>query len=107
MAKTRSKHQKDLYSVYKTSQKWAVNRKKKLLKAQKAAPNNEQIATALKVISYRRKTPKSPHWSHQAKRQVALAKTFNVPVGFVPTKVIEARMFQLSARVKGMDTWNS
>lgn len=57
MAKTRSKHQKDLYSAYKSQNRFSANRKRKLLKLQKEQPNNEQIVTALANIKYRRKTP--------------------------------------------------
>lgn len=98
MAKSRSKHQKDLYAVYKSSKKMEVNRKRKLTKLLKEFPNNEQIAKALLTIGYRRKTPKTSHWSHTAKNFVKLAKTFKVPIGFVATKTNEKAMFKLMAR---------
>lgn len=96
MAKTRSKHQKDLYAVYKTSKKMEVNRKRKLTKLLKAFPANTQIKDALANISYRRKTPKTSQWSHTAKAFVKLAKT-STP-GLAMDKISEKKMFMLGAR---------
>lgn len=75
-----------------------VNRKRKLTKLLKEFPNNKQIADALLTIGYRRKTPKTSHWSHTAKNFVKLAKTFKAPEGFVVIKTNEKAMFKLAAR---------
>lgn len=96
MAKTRSKHQKDLYAVYKTSKKMEVNRKRKLTRLLKAFPANKQLVDALANISYRRKTPKTSQWSHSAKAFVKLAKTFTP--GLILEKVSEKKMFALGTR---------
>ncbi len=110
MAKTRSKHQKDLYAVYKTSKKMEVNRKRKLTRALKAAPNNKQIVAALLTIGYRRKTPKTSQWSHSAKAAVKLAKTFRPLFGQVTQKISEKKMFSLGTRAtdgSGNPVWSS
>lgn len=110
MAKTRSKHQKDLYASYKASNRQAVNRKRKLTKLLKEFPNNEQIAAALKNISYRRRTPKTSVWSHTSKAWAQTKKLFKAPADFQATKVVESKMFQLRARAKddqGNYVWNT
>jgi hypothetical protein len=87
-----------------------VNRKKKLTKALKAAPNNKQIADALLVIGYRRKTPKTSVWSHQAKAYVKLAKTFTKGAGALLAKQSEKKMFMLGTRAsdgQGNFVWTS
>lgn len=63
-------------SNYKNSKRWESNRKRKLLKAQKAQPNNLQIAEALKNIKYRRKTPTTKFWSLTRRRIAELFKLF-------------------------------
>lgn len=73
MAKSRSKHQGNLYSQYKTEQRWAKNRRKRLEALSKVHPNNEQIKKALANVTYRRATPKAPQWSKTA---IATAKLF-------------------------------
>jgi len=110
MAKQRSKHQKDLYAVYKTSKKMEVNRKRKLTKLAKESPNNLQIAAALLTIGYRRKTPKTSHWSHQAKNFAKLKKSFKPAFGQVTQKISEKRMTMLCTRAhdgQGNLVWNS
>lgn len=62
-AKQRSRHQKELYTQYKSQNRFATNRKRKLLKLLKEQPNNAQIPVALENIKYRRKTPGTPHFS--------------------------------------------
>lgn len=74
--KVSSKLQQGHYSSYKSSNRQAINRKAKLERALKAAPNNEQIVAALKNIGYRRGTPKSSQWSHTSKYHAQLAKSF-------------------------------
>lgn len=60
-------------SNYKTSRRWEANRKKRLERALKAQPENEQIKTALKQMVYRRRVPTNRMWSASA---IALAKLF-------------------------------
>jgi hypothetical protein len=64
MAKGSSKGAQASYSNYKSQNRFATNRKRKLLKLQKEQPNNLQVAEALKNIKYRRKTPNTSVWSH-------------------------------------------
>jgi hypothetical protein len=69
------------YAKYKTAGTHATNRAKKLQRALKKHPNNEQILAALKDIRYRRGTPKNPTWSHSmidmAKRVKRFVGVFN------------------------------
>lgn len=73
-AKRTSPSDKAYYANYKASNRYASNRKRKLLKAQKEQPNNAQIDAALKNISYRRKTPGTSIWSHTRKNTAKLIK---------------------------------
>lgn len=63
MAIKTSKSQEGYYSRYKANKIWEVNRKRRLERALKDQPNNEQIKQALKGMVYRRKTPKTRVWS--------------------------------------------
>lgn len=76
MAKTISKSQQAYYTLYKSSSRWAANRKKKLQAQLKLQPNNKNIEAALGNISYRRGTPKTQVWSHTAIRLAKLFKEF-------------------------------
>jgi hypothetical protein len=100
MAKTRSKAEGLRYASYKAQGKQASNRKRKLLKLQKAQPNNEQITKALAMISYRRYTPKAQHWSHSAIEKAMLYKSFGKGSNAVVPKVSEKLMFSIGARAK-------
>lgn len=62
------------HMTYKAQQLWAKNRKIKLERALKLAPNNLQIVGALKNISYRRKTPTTKVWCHADKYMAGLVK---------------------------------
>lgn len=62
--KSRSKSAELYFTKYKTANKQAANRKRKLERLLKEQPNNEQIAIALTSIGYRRYTPKTEHWKH-------------------------------------------
>lgn len=78
MAKTTSKSKTAYYSQYKSSSRWAANRKRKLEKQLKLQPNNEQqIKTAIGNISYRRSIPKARVWSHSARRTAQVFKYFS------------------------------
>lgn len=78
MAKTVSKSKQAYYTQYKSSSKWASNRKRRLERELKRNPNNaEQIKAAIGNISYRRGTPKTQVWSHSAIRIAKLFKYFS------------------------------
>lgn len=74
MAKTRGPSAKAYYAAYKSQNKYATNKRKKLERTLKAQPNNEQVVIALKNIKYKRKTPGSPTWSHTKKATAAMFK---------------------------------
>lgn len=76
MAKSNSKSKTGYYANYKANSRWQTNRKRKLLRAAKQQPNNEDIKDALVNIKYRRKTPKTSMWSHSAIRYARLYKRF-------------------------------
>lgn len=97
-AKQRSKHQKELYNAYKSQNRFATNRKRKLLKLQKEQPNNMQIATALANIKYRRKTPSTAVNSKQKIFQAKLFKEFSKKTPVLSPKVSEKQMFSLRER---------
>lgn len=59
------------YTAYKQANKYAANRKRRLLRALKKNPENAQIETAIKDVVYRRSTPTNRHWS-ATKRQLAI-----------------------------------
>lgn len=88
MARTTSKSQDAYYAMYKTSQRWRTNRERKLSKALRRNPNNEQIKTALKNIVYRRKTPGTVgSWS---KTNIYTAKLFKIFVGRVDKDIFSS-----------------
>lgn len=109
MAKTRSKHQKELYASYKSSKRMESNRKRKLERALKKNPENEQIVQALKNIGYRRKTPTTSHWSHQKIAEVMLNKSFKKASTITIVPCAEKQMFKLKERAHsgGVKVWNS
>ena len=74
--KSRSKTAENYFAQYKASRKWEANRKRKLERALKAQPNNEQVTRALKNIVYRRKTPKTREWSASWIKVAKLFKEF-------------------------------
>lgn len=62
-------------TVYKTSGRIASNRKRRLERALKRNPENEQIRIALKGgLGQRRQTPKVEVWSHSEIRMAQLFK---------------------------------
>lgn len=82
MAKTASKSKQAYFTQYKSSSRWAANRKRKLERQLKLQPGNaEQIKSAIGRISYRRGTPKAPQWSHNA---IRIAKLFKYFTGQAP-----------------------
>ena len=66
MAKARSKAQEGHYAKYKTSNRFATNRARKLAKLIKLQPNNEQLPKALADMRSQRKAPLVSKWSHTA-----------------------------------------
>lgn len=62
---------------YKNAKVWERNRIRKLLKTQKLQPNNKQVEEALKVVVYRRKTPKTRVWSKTKIHEAQLYKYFS------------------------------
>ena len=72
-----SKSRQVYATLYKSSTRWATNRKIKLTRALKQQPNNEQIKDALANIKYRRHTPNGKTvWSHSNIRLAKLFKEF-------------------------------
>jgi hypothetical protein len=72
-----SKSKQTYYTLYKSSTRWATNRKIKLTRVLKRQPNNEQVKDALANIKYRRHTPNSKTvWSHSNIRIAKLFKDF-------------------------------
>ena len=72
-----SKSKQVYATLYKSSTRWATNRKIKLTRALKQQPNNEQIKDALANIKYRRHTPNGKTvWSHGNIRLAKLFKEF-------------------------------
>ena len=72
-----SKSKQAYSALYKSSTRWATNRKIKLQRVLKQQPNNEQIKDALANIKYRRHTPNTKTvWSHGNIRLAKLFKEF-------------------------------
>jgi len=72
-----SKSKQAYSALYKSSTRWATNRKIKLTRLLKQQPNNEQIKDALANIKYRRHTPTAKTvWSHGNIRLAKLFKEF-------------------------------
>jgi hypothetical protein len=72
-----SKSKQAYSALYKSSTRWATNRKIKLTRLLKQQPNNEQIKDALANIKYRRHTPNGKTvWSHTNIRLAKLFKEF-------------------------------
>lgn len=77
MAIKTSKSAEAYFARYKQSGLYASNRKRRLERALKRQPNNTQIPLAIKsLVSYRRKNPKEPFWSHQMIETAKLYKKF-------------------------------
>lgn len=85
MAKAQSASKKAQSAAYKL--RYTKNRERKLQRALKRNPNNEQITVALKNIHYRRKDPKSQQWS---KQRIQVAKLFKEFCGRMSYEVFNA-----------------
>jgi len=78
LAKTASKSKQAYFALYKSSSRWAANRKRKLERQLKLQPGNEaQIQKAIGNITYRRATPKNRNWAHSHRRIAQLFKHFS------------------------------
>lgn len=97
--KTSGKSAVAYYANYKSSGKYAKNRKKKLERQLKLQPNNEkQIITAMaNVGSYRRATPINPKWSSTNIRELEIKRLFTK--GNVKELKWDNKSFTLGARV--------
>lgn len=72
-----SKSKQNYSAMYKSTTRWATNRKIKLTRLLKQQPNNEQIKDAIANIKYRRHTPSTKTvWSHGNIRLAKLFKEF-------------------------------
>ncbi len=88
MAKTTSKSKTAYYASYKSSTRWAANRKKRLARALKEQPNNaEQIQLAMADVKYRRRTPTNTMWKASQKR---IAQLFKEVAGQCPHAVFSS-----------------
>lgn len=101
MAKAQSASQKAQSAAYKL--RYTKNRERKLQRALKRNPENQQIATALKNIHYRRGTPKSKQWS---KGRIQVAKLFKQFCGKMNYEVFNANP-QVAAIARGKLGQNS
>ena len=83
MANKTSKSNESYYAQYKTGSRRQKNRERRLQAQLKAQPNNQEaILAAIKAgPGAWRKTPTSPVWSAQSRRQVELAKYFSKLTG--------------------------
>jgi len=99
MAKARSKTQEGNYSKYKTSNRFAANRARKLAKLIKEQPNNEQLPLALKNMRGPRKAPLVPKWSHTAISDAKMYADFKKGNDALKLpEVSNYQMFRLSMR---------
>jgi hypothetical protein len=88
MAKSSSKGKQTQYDLYKSKQTWKANRERKLLQALQKNPGNaKQIETAIKNITYRRKTPKSKVWS---KTKIYIAQLIRQTCGSCPQEIFSS-----------------
>lgn len=93
-AKRAGNSHKGYYASYKNAKRWETNRRKKLERALKQNPENEeQIRKAIASISYRRKTPTTPKWTATTRRIAQLFKIFQgkVPSVALTTPTIKGR----------------
>ena len=88
MAKTSSKGKQTQYDLYKSKQTWKANRERKLLRALQKNPGNaKQIETAIKNITYRRKTPKNKIWN---KTKIKAAQLIRQVCGSCPHDIFSS-----------------
>jgi hypothetical protein len=98
LANKTSKSNEAYFARYKTQGIRAKNKKLKLERALRRNPENKQIETALaSIISYGRKTPTTPKWSHTDINRVMLEKLFKKP-GVQPVKTHKLSDYSIGAR---------
>lgn len=91
--KKTSKGKEGYYANYKSSGKYARNKKLKIARAIKRDPNNKALANHLLDINYSRKTPGSNGWSHSG---IAMAKVFKEFCGHFNKDVLSSNPKQAS-----------
>lgn len=103
MAKSASKSKQAYQTQYKATSKWKSNRIRRLERAAKKFPNNQQIQEALaNVGSYRRHTPTTQMWSHT---QIATAKLFKKFCGTAPHSLFSSNPQTASAALQSLKGW--
>lgn len=88
-AKRAGNSYKGYYTSYKASSRWKTNRERRLKKLLQLQPNNEQIAAAIKNISYRRKNPTSTIWN---KTNIRVARLFKQFCGRAPHALFSSNL---------------
>lgn len=107
------------------SNRWEINRKRKLEKQLKLQPNNKQVELALQNIHRRRKTPTNREWSkswiriaklfklfsgrfdrnimssNQAVAATALQKPGKLAEQKIPNTTSDKNFFSIAARIQG------
>lgn len=109
MAKSRGPSHKVYYASYKSQNKFAANRKRKLLRLAKQQPNNLQITEALKNITYRRKTPNTSHLTGAKKATISMMASIKNNKSPTFDRPVVKNMFTLGTRAhnKGELIWSS
>jgi hypothetical protein len=105
MASSKSKSKQAYSALYKSSTRWATNRKIKLTRLLKQQPNNEQIKDALANIKYRRHTPSTKTvWSHS---NIRLAKLFKEFTGRASVELFSSNPKVQSAALAYRPNWEN
>lgn len=99
MAKKRGPSSKAYYASYKSQNRYATNKRKKLERTLKAQPNNEQVKEALKNISYRRSAPNTSMWSSGKRKTAKLFKEFTGKMLYEVFNTNPAIKFQAVAKL--------
>jgi hypothetical protein len=79
------------------SNRWEINRKRKLEKQLKLQPNNEQVKMALLNIRRRRKTPNTQEWS---KSWIRMAKLFKMFAGRFDRDIMSSNQLVAAAALQ-------
>jgi hypothetical protein len=105
MASSGSKAKQAYAALYKSSTRWATNRKIKLTRVLKQQPNNEQVKDALTNIKYRRQTPTTKTvWSHS---NIRLAKLFKEFTGRASVELFSSNPKVQSAALAYRPDWEN
>lgn len=91
-----SKHKQNLYSIYKTSNTFAKNKRTKLERHLKKHPNDIQTKEVLEKgkFEYSRKESKAKMWSSTTKKYAQLIKYF---IGSFNLKMLSSDMKEANA----------